>query len=67
MGILALTTGYKDMRERIGKIVVGSDKRGHPITADDLVSIFFFKSLVSFISLIILIIREMIFIAYMLY
>jgi len=36
MAILALTTGYKDMRERIGRIVVASNKRGNPVTADDL-------------------------------
>ncbi|GAB6026043.1 C-1-tetrahydrofolate synthase, cytoplasmic [Chamberlinius hualienensis] len=36
MAILALTTSYKDMRERIGKIVIGSDKSGNPVTADDL-------------------------------
>lgn len=36
MAILALTTGYKDMRERIGRIVIGSNKNGNPVTADDL-------------------------------
>ncbi|WKY11893.1 hypothetical protein Q1695_003456 [Nippostrongylus brasiliensis] len=36
MAILALTTSLKDMRERISKIVIGSDKRGKPVTADDL-------------------------------
>lgn len=36
MAILALTTDLKDMRERLGKIVVASNKRGEPVTADDL-------------------------------
>jgi methylenetetrahydrofolate dehydrogenase (NADP+)/methenyltetrahydrofolate cyclohydrolase/formyltetrahydrofolate synthetase len=36
MAILALTTSLKDMRERIGRIVVASDKNGDPVTADDL-------------------------------
>ena len=36
MAILALTTGVADMRERLGKIVVGSNKAGEPVTADDL-------------------------------
>ena len=37
MAILALTTSLQDMRERLGKMVVGSSKEGVPITADDLV------------------------------
>ncbi|UYV81934.1 MTHFD1 [Cordylochernes scorpioides] len=36
MAILALTTGYKDMRERLGRIVVASDRSGNPVTAEDL-------------------------------
>ena len=36
MAILALTTSLADMRERLGKIVVASNKSGEPVTADDL-------------------------------
>lgn len=36
MAILALTTSLADMRERISKIVIGSDKKGRPVTCDDL-------------------------------
>lgn len=36
MAILALTTSLGDMRERLSKIVVASDKSGNPVTADDL-------------------------------
>ncbi|XP_065051570.1 C-1-tetrahydrofolate synthase, cytoplasmic-like [Rhopilema esculentum] len=36
MAILALTTDLKDMRQRLGHIVVASSKDGSPITADDL-------------------------------
>ncbi len=36
MAILALTTGLADMRERIGRIVVGVSRSGEAITADDL-------------------------------
>lgn len=36
MAILALTTDLKDMRERLGRIVVASNKNGEPVTADDL-------------------------------
>ena len=36
MAILALTSGLRDMRERLGRIVVAVDKSGKPITADDL-------------------------------
>lgn len=36
MAILALTSGLKDMRERIGKIVVAMDKKKNPITTEDL-------------------------------
>lgn len=36
MAILAVTTSLRDMRERLGRIVVGSSRGGVPITADDL-------------------------------
>nr|HID12644.1 formate--tetrahydrofolate ligase [Anaerolineae bacterium] len=39
MAILALTDGYKglkDLRERLGRIVWGTDKKGKPLTAEDL-------------------------------
>jgi formate--tetrahydrofolate ligase len=36
MAVLALTTGLKDMREKLGNMVVGMSKAGVPITADDL-------------------------------
>ncbi|CAH3165729.1 unnamed protein product [Porites lobata] len=36
MAILALTTDLKDMRKRLGNIVVASSKTGEPITADDM-------------------------------
>jgi formyltetrahydrofolate synthetase len=36
MAILALTTGLADMRERLGRMVIGTNKAGQPITADDL-------------------------------
>lgn len=36
MAILALTTDLEDMRKRLGKIVVASNKNGEPVTADDL-------------------------------
>uniref|UniRef100_A0A8C2T811 formate--tetrahydrofolate ligase n=1 Tax=Coturnix japonica TaxID=93934 RepID=A0A8C2T811_COTJA len=36
MAILALTTSLEDMKERLGKIVVANDKKGEPVTADDL-------------------------------
>lgn len=36
MAILALTTDLRDMRKRLGDIVVASDTKGDPITADDL-------------------------------
>ena len=35
MAILALTTNLGDMRTRLGKIVVASNKQGEPVTADD--------------------------------
>ncbi len=36
MAILALTTSLADMRERFGNMVIGTNKEGTPITADDL-------------------------------
>ena len=36
MAILALTTNLADMRERIGRIVIGLNRQGEPITADDI-------------------------------
>ncbi len=36
MAILAVATDLKDMRVRMGKIVVGYDKKGNPITTEDL-------------------------------
>lgn len=36
MAILALTTSLKDMRERLGKIVIGISRGGDAVTAEDL-------------------------------
>ncbi len=36
MAILALTTDLEDMRERFGKMVVATNKRGEAVTAEDL-------------------------------
>jgi formyltetrahydrofolate synthetase len=36
MAILALTTSLADMRKRLGEIVIGQNKRGEAINADDL-------------------------------
>jgi len=36
MAILALTSDLRDMRERLGRMVVASSKAGEPVTADDL-------------------------------
>jgi formyltetrahydrofolate synthetase len=36
MAILALTTDLRDMRERLGRMVIGTNYAGVPITADDL-------------------------------
>ena len=38
MAVLALTTSMADMRERLGKMVVASDKDGNAVTTEDLVS-----------------------------
>ncbi|NPV66646.1 MAG: formate--tetrahydrofolate ligase [Anaerolineae bacterium] len=36
MAILALTTGLKDLRERVGRVVFALDRQGKPITLEDL-------------------------------
>jgi formyltetrahydrofolate synthetase len=36
MAILALTTGLMDIRKRLGRIVVGTDKSRNPVTTEDL-------------------------------
>ncbi|TKA30792.1 C-1-tetrahydrofolate synthase, cytoplasmic [Salinomyces thailandicus] len=36
MAVLALSTDLKDMRERLGRMVVASSKAGDPVTADDI-------------------------------
>ena len=38
MAVLALTTSMAVMRERLGKMVVASDKDGNAVTTEDLVS-----------------------------
>lgn len=36
MAILALATSYRDMRNRLGRIIVGQTESGHPVTAEAL-------------------------------
>ncbi|CAN5699963.1 formate--tetrahydrofolate ligase [soil metagenome] len=36
MAVLALSNSLKDLRERLGRIVIGSSVKGEPITAEDL-------------------------------
>jgi formyltetrahydrofolate synthetase len=36
MAILALTTSLADMRERLGAMVIGTNRRGEAVTAEDL-------------------------------
>ena len=36
MAVLALATDLGDMRERLGRMVIGQSKAGSPVTADDL-------------------------------
>lgn len=36
MAVLALTTGLQDMRERLGRMVIGSSRAGEAVSADDL-------------------------------
>jgi formyltetrahydrofolate synthetase len=36
MAILALTTDLRDMRERLGRMVIGTNRKGEAVTAEDL-------------------------------
>ena len=36
MAVLALSTGYEDLRARLGRLVIGYAKDGHPVTASDI-------------------------------
>jgi formyltetrahydrofolate synthetase len=36
MAILALATGLADMRERLGRMVIGTNRAGEPVSADDI-------------------------------
>ena len=36
MAILALTVSLKDMRDRLGRMVIGTNRAGEPVTCDDL-------------------------------
>jgi formate--tetrahydrofolate ligase len=36
MAVLALSTSLRDLRERVGRIVVGTDRSGSPVTAEEL-------------------------------
>jgi len=36
MAILALTTGLRDLRQRVGRAMIGSTKAGKPVTLEDL-------------------------------
>ena len=36
MAVLALTTSLQDMRDRLGRMVIGLSRSGVPVTADDL-------------------------------
>ena len=36
MAVLALATSLRDLRERLGRVVIGADTDGKPITAEDL-------------------------------
>ena len=36
MAILGLTTSLKDLRQRLGRVVIGLDDRGHAVSAEDL-------------------------------
>ncbi len=36
MAILALTTGLKDLRARVGRVVIGRTRAGQPVTLEDL-------------------------------
>jgi len=37
MAVLALASDLRDMKERLGRMVVALDKKGTPVTCDDLV------------------------------
>jgi methylenetetrahydrofolate dehydrogenase (NADP+)/methenyltetrahydrofolate cyclohydrolase/formyltetrahydrofolate synthetase len=41
MAILALSKNMQDMKKRLSRIVVAQDTEGRPVTADDLVSLFY--------------------------
>ncbi|KAF9580874.1 tetrahydrofolate synthase, partial [Lunasporangiospora selenospora] len=36
MAVLALSADLKDMRSRLGRMVIASNRAGHPVTADDI-------------------------------
>ena len=36
MAILALATGYKDLRERVGRVVIGRSRANRPVSLEDL-------------------------------
>ncbi|MBN1754966.1 formate--tetrahydrofolate ligase [bacterium] len=36
MAILALATSLKDLRERVGRVIIGSNRQGKPVSLDDL-------------------------------
>lgn len=36
MAILAMATSRKDLRERLGRIIIGTNSKGKPVTAEDL-------------------------------
>lgn len=36
MAVLALADGIQNLRQRLGRIVVGFNRKGHPVTAEDL-------------------------------
>lgn len=44
MAVLALASDLRDMKDRLGRMVVALDKKGTPVTCDDLV--FFLMTLV---------------------
>lgn len=41
MAILALSIDLKDMKQRLASMVVALDKKGNPVTADDMVILFY--------------------------
>lgn len=36
MAILALTSGLQDLRQRVGRVVIGTNRQGKPVTLEDL-------------------------------